>query len=112
MKMEEKFNIEPSNKVRDRAKKVRYENDIPKVMKCYSAPRVTLGGGSVTKSMKRQVLIVPPTSQPGYLTSSTAPPRVAKEAGIAPPRVKMAPSRVNSEASVTDPPAHYTREEK
>ena len=52
VKMEEKFNTEPSNKVRDRAKKVRYENDIPKVMKCYSAPRVTLGGGSVTKGKK------------------------------------------------------------
>ena len=52
VKMEEKFNIEPSNKVRDRAKKVRYANDLPKDMKCYSAPRVTLGGGSVTKGKK------------------------------------------------------------
>ena len=52
VKMEEKFNTDPSNKVRDKAKKVRYANDLPKDMKCYSAPRVTLGGGSVTKGKK------------------------------------------------------------
>ena len=58
-------------------------------MKCLSDTRVNLVGRSVTKVNKRRVLNVPPPSQPGDLTASTAPTRVAKEAGRAPPRVQI-----------------------
>ena len=43
------------------------------------------------------------------MISRTAPPRVTKEVGRAHSRVKMAPSIVNVEASVTSPPACYTQ---
>ena len=70
---------------------------------------MTLGGGSVTEGKKRKVLTVILTSKTGYLTSRTAPPRMTKEVERAPHSVKMASSRVNIEASVTVPPACYTR---
>ena len=104
--MEELFNTDPENKVRGRSKKVRSENDPPKVMNFHSAPRFTLGGGVVTEGNKLQVLTVPLPSQPGYLTARTAPPMVEKEVGRAPPRVKMAPIIVNVEVSLTGPPVH------
>ena len=68
---------------------------------------MTLGGGEVTNGNKWRLFTVPTPIQPGDLTSRTAPPRVEKEVGRAPPRVKMAPSRVNVEVSVTGPPARY-----
>ena len=49
--------------MRDRAKKVKYTNDPPKVLNCCSATRVTLGVGAVTKGKKRQLLTVLPPSK-------------------------------------------------
>ena len=93
MIMEEIFNIKPEKKVRDRSKEVQYATDTPKVLKCCSDPRVNLGGGAATEGKKWRVISIKPPSQPGYLTASTATPRVAKEVGREPPRVKMAQGR-------------------
>ena len=91
--MKEVFNIDPKKNVMDKSKKMRSSNYSPKVLKCCSYPRVTLGEGAVTNGKKRQVLTVPPPSKPGYFTAKTEPPRVAKELGREPPRVKMAQGR-------------------
>ena len=87
-------------------------NESPKLLNCHSAPGVTIWVGAATEGKKQQALTVPPPSQPGYLTSRMAPLRVAKEARRAPPRVKISPSRVSVEASVTVPPAYYNKQEK
>ena len=68
VKMEELFN---TYQLRYIPKKVLSENDPPKVLKCFSDPRVTLGVGAVTKGKKRQLLSIPSPSQPGYLTAIT-----------------------------------------
>ena len=73
---------------------------------------MTIGGGSVTEGNNRRILTIPPPSQLGYFTARTAPSRVAKELVRSPPRVHMASSRVHIEASVTGPPACYTRSGK
>ena len=82
VKTEELINTDPENKVRNRAKNLWYANDPTKVMNCCLDQRVTLGGWAVTKGNKRRVLHVPPPSQPGDLTASTSPPRVAKRINI------------------------------
>ena len=84
---------------------MRYANGPPKILKFLSSQMVTLVGGSVTEGKKLLVLTVPPPSKPIYLTARAAPPSLAKEVG----RVKMSLSRVNIEASVSGPPARYTR---
>ena len=81
-------------------------------MNCCSAPRVIIRGLIVAKGNKWRVLTVPTPSKPGYLTSSAAPPRVAKELIRSPASVHMSLSRVNIGASVTDPPEHYARSVK
>ena len=98
VRMEDLFNTYPEKKVRDRSKDVKFANDPPKVLKCCSDSRVTLGGGAVVEGKKRQVLTGPPPSQPGDLTARTAPPRV-----------QISLSRVNVEVSVTGLPELYTR---
>ena len=91
---------------------MRTENETPKFLNCCASPRVTLGVVAITKGNKWRVITVPPPNQPWYFTASTAPPTVAKEVGRAPPRVQMAPIIMNVEASVTVPPAIYTRSGK
>ena len=84
-------------------------NESPKLLNCHSAPGVTIWVGAATEGKKQQALTVPPPSQPGDLISRMEPLRVSKEARRAPPRMKIAPSRVSVEASVTVPPAYYKR---
>ena len=87
-------------------------NELPSVLNCFSAPKVTLGGGAFTEGKKRQLITVPLPSKPGYLTARTAPPRVAKELGRASPRMQRSLIGINVEESVTGPPACYVRASK
>ena len=48
-RMEELFNTDTENEIRDKAKEDQSTNDLPKIMNCLSAPELNLGGGAVTE---------------------------------------------------------------
>ena len=52
VRMEDLFNLEPANKVRDRSKEVRYTNEPPKVMNCFSDPSMTLAASTYRYTAK------------------------------------------------------------